>query len=187
MMPARRTLLGPRLADRVLIAYSTVDGHTRAICERIALVLEGEGHKVRIDSLDDGDPPLDACDRFVLGASIRYGRHRPNVTRFVNRHADALATRRGALFSVNLVARKPEKQSPDTNPYMRKLLHALPWQPEVVGVFAGRLDYPRYGKLDRAVIRLIMKITGGPADGRGVYEFTDWTAVEDFARRVSRA
>ena len=34
------------------------------------------------------------------------------------------------------------------------------------------------------MIRLIMKITGGPTDPSTVIDYTDWAAVDDLARRV---
>jgi menaquinone-dependent protoporphyrinogen oxidase len=52
-------------------------------------------------------------------------------------------------------------------------------------VFAGKLDYPRYGFWDRQIIRFIMLLTKGPTDPRAVVEFTDWHEVERFARTVS--
>jgi menaquinone-dependent protoporphyrinogen oxidase len=35
------------------------------------------------------------------------------------------------------------------------------------------------------MIRLIMLMTGGPTDPRGVYEFTDWHRVEAFADTIA--
>jgi menaquinone-dependent protoporphyrinogen oxidase len=52
-------------------------------------------------------------------------------------------------------------------------------------VFAGRLDYARYGVLDRLVIRLIMRMTGGPTRTDTVVEYTDWQRVEAFGRALS--
>ena len=89
-----------------------------------------------------------------------------------------------AFFSVNIVARKPEKNRAETNPYVRKFLKKTPWKPDLVDVFAGKLDYPRYGFLDRLMIRFIMFITQGPTDPTAVVEFTDWQRVEDFSRKV---
>ena len=170
---------------RLLIAYSTIDGHTREICERIASIAAAEGHAV--DLCDVGQVSaqmLDACDRVVIGASIRYGHHRPAVKDFIDRHQAALAARPNAFFSVNAVGRKPHKRQADTNPYVRKVLRQIRWQPQQVEVFGGKIDYPRYGAFDRNMIRLIMWITGGPTDPRSVTDFTDWTQVEAFARRL---
>ncbi len=78
---------------------------------------------------------------WVIGASIRYGHFHPAVDRFVKKHLAALQALPGAFFSVNLVARKPEKRTPQTNSYTRKFLLNSPWQPQSCAVFAGALRY----------------------------------------------
>lgn len=169
----------------ILIAYSTTDGHTRTICERIRQVLEGEGHQVTLASLAE-HPAIDLrpFDKVVIGASIRYGKHRPEVAEFIRRNESLLNARPNAFFSVNIVARKPDKSRPETNPYLGKFLRRITWRPRELAVFAGKLDYPRYGFLDRSMIRLIMLMTKGPTDPEAVIEFTDWQQVEAFARRI---
>ena len=172
---------------RLLIAYSTTDGHTLEICERIAHIVRGEGHDVDLCELEQlSSPRLEACDRVVIGASIRYGHHRPTVAAFIARHQAALDARPNAFFSVNAVGRKPHKRQADTNPYVRKFLRQISWQPQQVEIFGGRIDYPRYGFLDRNIIRLIMWMTGGPTDPHSVTDFTEWAQVEAFARRLAR-
>lgn len=169
----------------VLLLYSTVDGHTLEICAAIARTLESEGSEVEMVSLDSAPTPsLRQFDRVVIGASIRYGRHRENVAAFMNAHADELARARAVFFSVSLVARKASRNTADTNPYVKRFLRMLSWRPREVAVFAGKLDYPRYGFRDRQMIRLIMWLTGGPTDPAAVVDFTDWGAVEAFARRL---
>lgn len=167
---------------RVLIVYSTTDGHTLRICERLRSILEARANQVTLVPVAEAmDADLDKYDTIVVGASIRYGRHRPEVAEFVARHAQALDRKAGAFFSVSVVARKPGKNLPGTNPYVRKLLRKIAWRPRAVAVFAGKIDYPRYGFLDRQVIRGIMWLTGGPTDPAAVVEFTDWRQVEAFA------
>ena len=120
----------------------------------------------------------------MIGASIRYGKHQPQVTEFINRYQSLLEQKNNAFFSVNIVARKPEKNRPETNPYLIKFLRQISWKPRLLGVFAGKLDYPRYGFIDRQMIRLIMLITSGPTDPKAVIEFTDWQQVEAFGQQV---
>jgi len=164
-----------------LLLYSTTDGHTLKICNRLAETLSTHGHDVDIAALGDAHPPLEHFDRVVIGASIRYGHHQPRVAAFIARHRKILCARDAAFFSVNLVARKPEKSHPQTNPYLRRFLRHLDWQPRQLAVFAGKLDYPRYRPLDRWMIRLIMWMTGGPTRPDTVCEYTDWRQVENFA------
>ncbi|MBS1187756.1 MAG: Protoporphyrinogen oxidase [Burkholderiaceae bacterium] len=172
-----------------LMLYSTTDGHTVEICRRLRQRIEAGGHQVTLLPLADAPASsagLEAFDRIVIGASIRYGRHGKPVAEFIQRHRALLERKPNAFFSVNLVARKPEKNTPQTNPYLKKFLRRVRWQPKQAAVFAGKLDYPRYGWLDRAIIRFIMRITGGPTDPTSTTEFTDWTRVDAFAEELCR-
>jgi menaquinone-dependent protoporphyrinogen oxidase len=169
----------------ILIAYSTTDGHTPHICERLAQVMAQQGFSVQVMPMAQAETlDLSGFERIVLGASIRYGKHQPAVTQFIERHQALLERLPSAFFTVNIVARKPEKNQPDTNPYLRKFLQQITWKPQLLGVFAGKLDYPRYSFFDRQMIRLIMLITHGPTDPKSVIEFTDWAHVEAFGRQV---
>ena len=47
---------------------------------------------------------------------------------------------------------------------MIKFLKSITWKPDIVDVFAGRLDYPSLNFWDKQIIRLIMYITKGPID-----------------------
>lgn len=170
----------------LLILYSTTDGHTLKICQRLRQVLESTGHAVTLVPIVQAtDLELSGFDKIVIGASIRYGKHSPAVVDFIKRHTALLDVKPAAFFSVNLVARKPGKNRPGTNPYVRKFLKRIPWRPQTAAVFAGKLDYPKYGFCDRTIIRLIMCLTGGPTDPATVAEFTDWDDVEAFGRRVA--
>lgn len=171
----------------ILIIYSTTDGHTLKICQHLQQVIEQNHSEVTLVDINDiatVDPPT--FDKIVIGASIRYGKHSRNVYAFIRKNRTILETRPSAFFSVNVVARKPHKRQPDTNPYVRKFLKQIPWKPKTVAVFAGRIDYQRYSLLDRSIIRLIMWLTKGPTDPGTDVEFTDWRQVEEFGRLVTR-
>ncbi len=166
----------------ILIIYSTTDGHTVEICRRLIQVLEPLGHRVTLVSVTEaGGIDLLGFDKIVIGASIRYGKHSPQIVNFIRDHERTLADKPNAFFSVNVVARKPAKSQPDTNPYLRKFLRKISWKPKELAVFAGKIDYPRYTPVDRFMIRLIMWMTKGPTDPTTVTEFTDWAQVERFA------
>ena len=170
----------------VLILYSTTDGHTVEICKRLTATIEQGGDSVELVNLLDG-PALEGreFDKIVIGASIRYGKHQPAVYDFIKKNKDTLEAHPNALFSVNVVARKPEKNTPETNPYLRKFLKQIDWQPQNLGVFAGKISYPDYGFVDKQMIRLIMWMTKGPTDPTTVNEFTDWDKVDEFGKMVA--
>jgi menaquinone-dependent protoporphyrinogen oxidase len=172
--------------SRVLIAYATTDGHTRQICERLRQVVERVGHRVTVKLVAETvSADLEACDAVVIGASIRYGKHKPEVAAFIERHRALLEARPNAFFSVNVVARKPGKDVPEGNPYLQKFLRRITWKPQRLDVFAGRIDYPRYSWLDRTMIRFILWMGKGPTDPKGSFEFTDWKRVEAFGAEIA--
>jgi len=170
----------------ILILYSTTDGHTVEICKRIKRTVESRGDNVQLLDLKDGPELVSGTfDKIVIGASIRYGKHQPLVNDFIAKNQAVLEAHPNALFSVNVVARKPEKNQPETNPYLQKFLKKISWQPQLLDVFAGRIDYPSLGFVDKHMIRFIMWMTKGPTDPNAVVEFTDWDRVEAFAQKIS--
>ena len=171
---------------KILIIYSTTDGHTREICQRLKQVIEEQAHQVTLKSIDDeSGVDLKPFDKIVLGASIRYGKHSKQVYEFIKKNNQILDSKPNAFFSVNVVARKPKKNKPETNPYLKKFLNQISWHPKELAVFAGKIDYQKYRFWDRQMIRLIMWMTKGPTDPKAVIEFTNWKQVESFGQLVS--
>lgn len=171
---------------RILIVYSTTDGHTQRICERIKRVAEEKNHEIVLAVISDNPEfELESFDKIVIGASIRYGKHRPVVYDFIRRNREKIDAMPNAFFSVNVVARKPAKNQPESNPYLQKFLRKAAWQPRKMAVFAGKINYPIYTFWDRQIIRLIMWMTGGPTDPESVVDFTDWNKVDDFGRLIA--
>ena len=172
--------------NKTLIIYSTVDGQTKAICEQIKKITQEHDNEVTLTSLENAEAlRLAQFDKVLVAASIRYGKHRPELYQFINRHHAVLNAKQNAFFTVNVVARKPEKNTPETNPYMKKFLELSLWQPQQLAVFAGKIDYPKYRLFDKVMIRFIMWMTKGPTDTTGTFEFTDWNKVDEFARAFS--
>ena len=170
---------------RIGFLYSTVDGHTIEICERLARVVEKGGFTATLLELtSDSQIDLESFDQVVIGASIRYGKHRPEVVQFIADNIEAIESKHGAFFSVNAVARKPEKKQPDTNPYVRKFLKNISWQPAAIGIFGGKINYSMYRFWDRTMIRFIMWMTKGPTALDSNVDFTDWDEVDAFGRAI---
>ena len=172
--------------SRIIFVYSTIDGHTLEICQRLAQVVEKDGHQSSLQELTaSSEIDLESFDRIVIGASIRYGNHRPEVAGFIEKNISFLESKPSAFFSVNAVARKPDKREPHTNPYVRKFLKKISWKPKHMAIFGGKIDYPSYRFWDKTMIRLIMWMTKGPTDPTATVDFTNWDEVEAFGRTIS--
>lgn len=167
---------------KTIILYLTTDGQTKKIAERLALEI-GDCQLLSLrEQAVVSATDFAQFDQIIIGASIRYGHFSPLLEQFIRQHSALLNSKKSAFFSVNLTARKPNRNTPESNTYTRKLLARIAWQPQQVAVFAGALFYPRYNFFDRTMIRFIMKITGGETDTTREFEFTDWQKVSEFAQ-----
>tara|TARA_B100001057_G_C22809736_1_gene934947 strand:+ start:1219 stop:1743 length:525 start_codon:yes stop_codon:yes gene_type:complete len=169
-----------------LIIYSTTDGQTKLICEKIKKSLISSEQTKIVSLKEVHRESLESFDKIVIGASIRYGKHNKNVYKFIEANKNILQTKISAFFTVNVVARKPNKDLPETNPYMQKFIKISNWTPTKLGVFAGKIDYPKYKFFDKQIIRFIMFITKGPTNISKIYEFTNWKKVEEFAQDLDK-
>jgi menaquinone-dependent protoporphyrinogen oxidase len=174
--------------SRVLVLFSTVDGQTARIAERVAETLRGEGHEVTLRSCqaEDAVAQLRSSDAVVLGSAVRYGDHVPPARKFAKANQPDLCARPGAFFSVCLSADGPGKKADEAQRYLDKFLARSGWTPQFVASFGGALLYPRYNPFIRFLMRLIVGHAGGETDTTREYEYTDWGAVERFTRAFSR-
>ncbi|HTW68369.1 MAG TPA: menaquinone-dependent protoporphyrinogen IX dehydrogenase, partial [Acetobacteraceae bacterium] len=181
-----RPAAAPFRFDDLLLLYASHDGQARRIAMRIALRLAEQWIAALPRDLAIGVPApkeFETAPLVVVVAAVRYGRHLPAADRALAAYKQSGSKAPLIFVSVNLTARKPGRTTVETNQYLRKLLLRHDLTPAFATAVAGRLDYPRYGWLDRQIIRLIMKLTGGPTDPRTCTEFTDWQAVEAIAQR----
>lgn len=169
---------------KILIIFSSREGQTHKIASYIASHICKNMECELIDILSLTNIDWSQYERILLGGSIHYGHFHPALEKFIKRYLVELQQRPSGFFCVNLSARKADKATPLTNSYMRKFLQKSPWQPDCCAVFAGALRYPQYRWLDRVMIQLIMRITGGETDTRKEIEYTDWQQVGNFADKI---
>jgi menaquinone-dependent protoporphyrinogen oxidase len=94
----------------ILILYSTTDGHTLEICQRLKSLSEQAQHEVSLVSINESaEVELRSFDKIVIGASIRYGKHNPLVAEFIRKNQPLLESKPSAFFSVNVVARREDR------------------------------------------------------------------------------
>ena len=84
--------------SKFLIIYSTTDGHTKMICERIKNFLT-DGNLAELLSLENAKKAdLSNFEKIIIGASIRYGRHSKELYKFINLNKDILDQKKKRLF-----------------------------------------------------------------------------------------
>ena len=167
------------------IIYSSIDGQTKKICEVIKENLTNNSEHELISIENSSKLNIENYDCIIIGASIRYGKHNSKVLSFIKKNINLIKKQKTVFFSVNVVARKKGKDTPDTNPYVQKFIKKTKWRPNKIGVFAGKVDYPKYNFFNKIIIRFIMYLTKGPTDISQTYEFTNWESVRNFAQEIN--
>jgi menaquinone-dependent protoporphyrinogen oxidase len=167
---------------RVLVAYATFDGQTRLIAERVAATLRACGHAAEATDFVAAHGVLDRCDAVIVGAAIRYGHHSRELERWVRARRDRIARLPNAFFSVCLSAGGPGAKPAEARRYVEDFRRRTGWDPGAAASFAGALRYRDYNPFIRLLMRMIVGMAGGDTDTSGNYDYTDWPAVERYAR-----
>jgi len=170
--------------SRFLLAYASNHGHTTRIAERIADVLRADGHSVAVhDDVAATDPTPWDYDAVVAGASIHHGHHQSELVDWARRHGTSLTTVPSAFFSVCLAAVTDSDRSRSAaHDYLDDFEERTGWTPAQRTTFAGALQYREYELPTRLVMRVLMQRGGHPTDTSRDVVYTDWEAVEAFAR-----
>lgn len=172
---------------KIAILYASREGQTARIATRITEQFEATG-LYRCDCLDLNRLPssfaLEHYQAVLIGCSIHYGHFAPVFRQFVDKYAERLNAMPTAFFSVSLVARKPGKDTPETNVYTRKFLEKTAWKPRTSVAFAGAVHYDRYRWWDRWMVQLIMAMGKGETGRHAHVEYTDWDAVARFVQHI---
>ena len=163
-----------------LIIYSSTDGHTKYIAEYIFNNLKNNTNYKIVSLQEANDFDLNEIDNIVIGASIRYGRYQDELYQFINNNVQIINNIESSFFSVNAVARKANRNTIHSNPYILKFFKKTIWTPSIIAVFAGKIDYQKYNFFDKHIIRFIMWLTKGPTDLSKSHEFTNWKVVDSF-------
>lgn len=181
--------MGDRTAQRILIAFASVDGQTFRIAERIGAALAGAGHAVTVMRADAPgiERAIAASDIAVVGGGIRYGRHARALERAVRDNRAALDARANAFFSVSLSGGGPGARPATAQGYVEQFVARTGWKPRRAATFGGALRYRHYNPAIRLLMRLIVRSAGGETDTSRDYEYTDWPAVDRFARELAQS
>jgi len=147
-------------------------------------VLAESGHHVTTRRASDPEltSELRSHGAVVVGASIRYGRHARVLEDWVRANLASITARPNAFFSVSLSAGGPNPKPDVAEGYVAEFRRRTGWHPGRTAIFAGALRYTTYRPWIRWLMRFIVGRAGGETDTSRDYEYTDWDAIDRFAR-----
>jgi menaquinone-dependent protoporphyrinogen oxidase len=166
---------------KLLVVYASRYGQTEKIARRIAEVARQEGIASQVSTVAAAASLAGFTDVIVAG-SVYLGRHARRLSRFVRRNLAALAACHTAFVSVCGDAEEPGADLVRAQSYVDNFLRETAWTPNATAIFAGATPYTRYGWLVRRIVRRIAADRGLGTDTSRDYDYTDWAAVEAFAR-----
>jgi menaquinone-dependent protoporphyrinogen oxidase len=171
-----------------LVVYASTHGHTGRIAGRIGATLTAEGLDAHVFELPRSGPTPEPSefDAVVAGGSVHAGRHQGHLVDWLLHHHVALAQRPSAFFSVSLAAADDTDEArAATREMIDELVEDTDWTPDLTLAVAGALQYREYDLPTRVLMRLIARRHEGSTDVDHDTEYTDWDAVERFARELA--
>lgn len=129
------------MTARVLIAYASAFGSTRAVAGVIGQAVRDAGGAVDVRNVIDVDS-LQPYQATIVGSPIYNGAWLPEAVRFVEDHAAELSRAPVAFFVVCATMREdtPEHRR-GAHSFLDPLLLRVPTvQPLAIGLFAGRIE-----------------------------------------------
>ena len=74
------------MSTKIGILYATVDGQTLKISNKLKEILIEKGNEVELFSIENFDGKVSDYDKFLIGSSIRYGKHNVKIIDFINKN-----------------------------------------------------------------------------------------------------
>jgi menaquinone-dependent protoporphyrinogen oxidase len=175
------------MSRRVLVVYASTHGHTAKVAARVARTLEAAGLQVEVREVEAArGVGVGRYDAAVAGGSVHLGRHQDELVAWARSHAVVLDAMPSAFFSVCLAAAEDTDEArAAARDYIDDFEDDTGWTPARTATFAGALQYREYDFPTRLAMRLLMARGGHPTDITTDVEYTDWDAVDRFARDVA--
>lgn len=174
----------------ILVAYATTEGQTRKVATHVADALRALGRPV--DLVDVGSPAADSLSPMyaaaILAGSLHLGVHQSSLAEFARRNRDWLNACPAAFLSVSLTAALTDDASrAECRTAAQQFLDVTGFAPGIVLPVAGALPYTQYDWFRRFAMKTISRRHGGDTDTTRDFEYTDWAALDRFAREFVAA
>lgn len=172
----------------MLIAYSTIEGHTAKIARYAADLLSRDCHTATLHNLDDLtlSPDMTGVDRVILAGSVHERRHSAALETFMVAQGDWLATRPVLLLSVSLSAAF-EQGMEEAGEYVKETEMRTGFTPDGVVLVAGAVKPGSYDYFSSQVVRFVVLRDRNYEMSATEHEFTDWQALASDLRAFELA
>jgi menaquinone-dependent protoporphyrinogen oxidase len=166
------------MSHRILVAYASLCGSTAEIAEAAGHVLSAKGADVSVCDVADVTD-VESYDAVLLGTAIRMGRPVKSMRTFIRQHAEDVAARPNAVFSVGAT---PKERTPhaiaEASHFVAPLVSAV--APLSVALFAGKIDPSQLPLPWRALIE-----HAEPGSRLSAGDWRDWDAIDRWVEEIA--
>jgi menaquinone-dependent protoporphyrinogen oxidase len=169
---------------KILILYASSEGQTRKIATFLADHFRSRGSDVTLVDAATWQGHLRAANfnAAILAGRVHAGAFPRKLERFAREQAAVLSSMPSAFVAVSMMAARPDEVSRKAaSHYVQRFLEKTGWTPQAVQQTAGARRYSQHGRLGGWILRAVDKLAGFPSDTSRDYEWTDWTALAQFA------
>lgn len=175
---------------RALIIYASTEGQTQKIAEYLGEQLHQNGIPADTYNLADDSADEVAIDRYdavLIGSSIHYANYDNRIQSCIRDNIAILKKMPSAFFSVSLgIHSEHAVDRTEVAKLTEAFLAKSDFAPDMTAYIAGALRYSRYGWIKKRLMRWIANHNGeNDKDFSTDHEYTDWNAIDDFARQFS--
>jgi menaquinone-dependent protoporphyrinogen oxidase len=171
---------------KYLIVYGSNQGQTAWIAERVARMLEDQGHDVNL--VDGRDVPAsvvpDEYAGVIVGGSVNAGKFQRSILDFVTTHRDQLRRVPSAFVAVSLAEAYPDaKRRERATEQVDRFIEESGWRPDKVLSVAGAIPHSRLSWVMRRIF--YRSLDDGTRTEIADHEYTDWEAVTRFVNEFA--
>lgn len=171
---------------KYLIVYGSNQGQTARIAERIARMLEDQGHDV--DLFDGRDIPAGVVPEeyagVIVAGSVNAGKFQRYILDFVKAYQDQLRCVPSAFVAVSLAEAYPDaKRRELATAQVDRFIGESGWRPDKVLSVAGAIPHSRLSWVMRRIF--YRSLEDGVRTEIADHEYTDWQAVTSFVNEFA--
>lgn len=163
---------------KIMIVYSTTEGHTRTIADFLEEEAKKMGHKAGLFNATVKPPSPKGYNAVIIAASVHAGKYQSSIEHYAREYHRELNELPVIFMSVSLTAASDDEASwKELKEQTESFMLSTGLEPDHTEYVAGALLYTRYDFFKRFIMRNINKKSGGDTDTSQDHVYTDWEQV----------
>lgn len=163
---------------KIMIVYSTTEGHTRTIADFLEEEADKPGHQAGLFNATVQPPSPEGYDAVIIAGSVHAGKYQTSIEHYAREYHRELNELPLIFISVSLTAASDDDVSwKELKQQTESFMLSTGLKPDHTEYVAGALLYTKYDFFKRFIMRSINKKSGGDTDTSQDHVYTDWEQI----------